>query len=129
MLRTNVATPVSGGVRLQAASLARIYLFLDFPLPQAAHFGADFEQFRQAALGFDPAVFHHQDVVGAVQRGAAVRDHQAGHPAALCAKRVEALPQAAFGLDVQRAGQVVKNQQFRVAYEHARGCRALHLPA
>ena len=45
------------------------------------------------ALGFDPPILQHQDAVGAAQRGAAVRNHQAGRPAVLRAVFVQALPQ------------------------------------
>ena len=54
------------------------------------------------------------------------RPGRSAHPTASWTSRP--LPQSALGLDVQRAGQVVKDQQLGVADEHARRSRALRLP-
>ena len=37
------------------------------------------------------------------------------------------LPEQAFGLDVERAGEIVEDEQFRIAHEHAGGSAALNL--
>ena len=41
----------------------------------------------------------------------------------------DALPEGALGLDIQGAGEVVEDQQFGLADEHAGGGRALDLAA
>jgi hypothetical protein len=57
---------------------------------------------------------------------AAVRDHQAGGLALALSSRSHS---SRFGLHVQRAGQVVEDQQLGLADEHARRCGALRLAA
>ena len=41
----------------------------------------------------------------------------------------DALPKRALGLDVQRAGEIVEDEQLRLADKHAGGGRALNLPS
>src|SRR5262249_54986519 len=78
----------------------------------------------QRAFGFDAAVFEQDDVISAAQEWAAVGHHEAS----LTRLSKNPFPELAFGLHIQRAGEVVEDKQFWFTDEHARGCRSLHLP-
>ena len=56
-----------------------------------------------------------------LESGAAVRDHQAGRISA----GEDPFPQVVFGLHIERARQVVEDQQRGLAREHAGGGSAL----
>ncbi len=59
-----------------------------------------------------------------------MRDDQArGRGRLRLAAHRQALPQRLFGFDVERAGEIVEDQQLGVARKHAGGGRALHLAA
>src|ERR1700736_1105569 len=55
-----------------------------------------------------------------------MRDDQAGDTLAV---REQALPELAFRFYIERAGEVIEDQQFRVAYEHTRRRYTLRLSA
>jgi hypothetical protein len=68
---TSLATPPIG------AASRRLLLG-----PRTAHFCARREQLLQPTFGFDVPILQHQDMVGPMQGGPAVRDDQAGQFAA-----------------------------------------------
>src|SRR5687768_5934251 len=102
------------------------YLFI-FPTllhPQLFHLVTCLEQLTQRALCFDASILEHEDVIGAAQQRTAMRNNETRFP--LFCK--DALPKLAFRFDIERAGEIIKDQQFRLADEHARCGGALHLP-
>jgi len=47
--------------------------------PQSTHFFACREQFIERSLGIDLAILENDDVVGTLQSGASMGDHEAGY--------------------------------------------------
>ena len=72
----------------------------------------------ELAFSDDAACLHDDDVVGAAQDGAAVGDGQTGDLTAV----EEPFPEQPLRLDVQRARQVIDDEQFGVVGQHP-GCR------
>ena len=70
-------------------------------------------------------VAEHDDLIGQLERGSAVRDGEDGPGPVL----EHALPQQRLGFDVERARQVVAHEQLGAADEHARRRRPLDLAA
>src|SRR2546430_17185439 len=80
------------------------------PPPEPLHLLTALEQLFQRPLRVDAAVLQHEDVVGAAQHGAAMGDDQASGVRA----GEDALPERALRVDIQRAGQVVADQQLGI---------------
>src|SRR5689334_21019559 len=96
-------------------------LFYIFP-PQTTHLLTIRQQSIELPLGLNAAIFEDDDMIGLAQGGAAVRDGEAG------GARREAGPEQLFGLDIEGAGEVIDDQQFRVTHEHPRSGGSLYLP-
>ena len=89
------------------------------------HFPAACQQFVQRPFVHHPPILQDHDLVGAPQGSRAMGDHQARQVRAV----QEPPPQQLLGLYVQRAGQVVKDEQLCLPHEHARCSGPLHLAA
>src|SRR5579883_314961 len=79
-------------------------------VPQPLHLLAGAQKRLQIALGLQPSPFEEQNMVGALQDAPAMRDDQTGPSL----RGKEPFPQQLFGLDVQRAGEVVEDQQLGI---------------
>ena len=101
--------------------------YLGLLCAEPPHLGTTLQQLDQRALRGEPPILQQQDPICPLQHGAAMRDDQAGHVASPAAKGP--LPEELLGLHVQRARDVVQNQQLWLAHEHPRRCRTLGLPA
>ena len=64
-------------------------------------------------------------MIGAMQGFLPMRNDQAG-ALLIC---TDTLPEVPLGLDIEGAGEIVKDQQFRGACEHTSRCSALDLAA
>src|SRR5688500_9636163 len=78
----------------------------------------------QSAIGGDAALGDHQMAVAALKRRRTVSDEEGG-PAGR--EPIDRLEDARLGLDVDRAGRLVEDQDRRVAQECARDRDALAL--
>ena len=96
--------------------------------PQAAHLHTGCEQLVQAALRLDPSIFQHDDRIGTSQRRSPVGHNQTDHAAVPRRACEEPIPERLLGLDVERARQIVEDQQLRVPDKHACRRRAMGLP-
>ncbi len=79
----------------------------------------------QGPLGLDAAIFEDDDVIGPAEGGPAVGDDQTGG----LTLGEDALPQGLLGVDVEGAGEVVEDEEFRLPDEHAGSAGPLDLPA
>ena len=79
----------------------------------------------RSSSGTDLPVFQPDHVVGAFQDSLPVGDRQDGD----APQAGEAVPQPAFGLDVERRREVVQHEQLGGPDERPRGGGALHLAA
>ena len=78
-------------------------------------------------MASDMAVLEEDDLVSALEGGAAVGNDKAGRPGSTVGQAEEPFPEQPLGVDVQGAGEIVKAVELRPAQEGTGGGRALQL--
>lgn len=93
-------------------------------MPEALELRAGREQVGVCSLCDECSIFEHENSISALEKDAALRDSQAGKITPLR----EALPECLLRLDIEGAGEIIKEQEVRVMDKHIRAATRCTCP-